>query len=97
MHKDSERHAGSLLYTQLLGLHGLLLTHSVFDSDMHSYDVSHVKERITKLFSWVRYESITQFLSVTEVLLSCGRLFPFPVQVLPVVVPPSCAMLVLCR
>jgi len=53
VHNVSERRSGSLLYGLLLGLHGLPLTHAVFDSDMHPNSVSHVKERITKLFSRV--------------------------------------------
>ena len=63
----SEHRSGSGRYGMLLGLHGLLLSHAVSVVDVHTYRVSQLKEKITKLFSWGLKSIITQFTSATVV------------------------------
>jgi hypothetical protein len=57
----------------LLGLHGLLLSHAVSEMGMHTYRVSHVKEKITKLFSWVLNEGFDQLKSATVMSILSKR------------------------
>jgi hypothetical protein len=49
-------------------LHGLLLSLALSAGDFHTYRVSLVKEKITKLGSWGLYEDIIQVTSATVVL-----------------------------
>ena len=52
LYNVSERRSGSHRYGMLVELHGLLLSLAVSEGGIHMYRVSHVKEKITKLFSW---------------------------------------------
>jgi len=51
----------------LVGLHGLLLSLTISEVGIHIYRVSHVKGKITKLFSWDLKKIIAQFTSATIV------------------------------
>jgi hypothetical protein len=57
-------------------LHGLLLSLALSAGDFHTYRVSLVKEKITKLGSWGLYENIVQFTSATVVLASISAIHP---------------------
>jgi hypothetical protein len=57
----------------LVLLHGPLLSLAVSEGDIHAYRVSQVKEKITKLFSWILNVDIAQLKSATVVLQKLNR------------------------
>ena len=69
LHDLSEHRSGSHRYAMLMGLHGLLLSLAVSEVGIHTYRVSHVKEKITKVFLGGLHEGIAQLISATVVFL----------------------------